>query len=65
MVSEESRHMLLTLTPLLLHLPPIVQTPQLLYSTTGTMDVDSTSVGVVSVAALAAMEIDVRTYYFF
>ena len=46
MASEEKQRMLLALAPLLLHPPPIVQTPYLLHSITETMDVSSASVGI-------------------
>ena len=57
MTSEEKRNILLALTPILLHPPPIAQTPQLLYSTTEITDTELTSVaGVASAAALATMD---------
>ena len=58
MASEEKRRTLLALAPLLLHPPLIVQTSQLLYSTTGTTEVDLTSAGIAGLAALAVMDTD-------
>ena len=57
MASEEKRRMLLALSPLLLHPPPIIQTSHLLHSTTETTDIDLTS-GIASAAALTVMDMD-------
>ena len=52
MASEEKQRTLLALAPLFLHPLPIIQTPQLLYSTTGTTDAGSVSVEFASATAL-------------
>ena len=49
--------MLLALSPLLLHPPPIIQTSHLLHLTTETTDIDLTS-GIASAGALAVMDMD-------
>ena len=57
MTSEEKRNILLTPTPILLHPPPIAQTPQLLYSMTEITDMELTSVArVTSTATLVTMD---------
>ena len=43
-VSEEREHVLLVLTPLLVCLPPIIETPQILCSMPNTTDEDLTLV---------------------
>ena len=53
MASEEKRRALLALAPLLLHPPPTIQTPQLLYSTAETTDVGLVSAETIGTAALA------------
>ena len=58
MASERKRRALTALTPMLLHPPPIVQNPQLLYSMAGVTDVDLDSAGITSTAALTAISMN-------
>lgn len=58
MTGKEKGHALLTLALLLIHLPLIIQTPQLLYSTVETVDPSLVSAGTATVATLAIVDID-------
>ena len=56
MANAEKQRILLALAPLLLHPPPIAQTPQLLHSMTDVVDIGLASAEIAGVAALAAMD---------